>query len=50
MIIYFYINEKGTKLGSRNRKKIVELSDGKKIYECDIVDFDGHLMSNKWEG
>jgi len=50
MTIYYYINESGNKIGSRNREKVVAMGDGKKIYQCDITDFDGHLMSNNWDG
>ena len=50
MKVYYYINESGNKIGSRNRAKVVALSDGKKVFDCDITEYDGHLMSNDWQG
>jgi len=50
MIIYYYIDAMGRKKWSRNEKKIIELAEGRPVNFCDISEFDGHLMSNDWNG
>jgi hypothetical protein len=46
MKIYFYIQAGGNKIGSTNENKIRLLSEGRKVFCCDIVDFNGNLDLN----
>ena len=44
MKIFYFLNWMGHKIGSVNISKIKHLANGKRVFECDISDFDGQLL------
>lgn len=45
MIIYYFVKNDDNYIGSTNEHKIIKMSNGKQIYQCDISDFVGELLS-----
>jgi hypothetical protein len=50
MKVYYWIDNLGRSKGTINKKKAHAMACGRKVLECDICDFNGHLMGSDWNG
>jgi len=50
MKIYYFIRSNGHKTGSVNETKIRAMALQRRVYCCDISDFDGNLLGDDWHG
>lgn len=50
MKIWYYIRSSGHKTGSLNETKIRAMAGPRRVYCCDISDFNGHFLSYEWNG
>ena len=50
MIVYYWLDNLGRSKGTINEKKAHAMACGRKVLECDICDFNGHLLGEDWNG
>ena len=50
MIVYYWIDNLGRSKGTINEKKANDMAKSKKVDECDISEFNGHLLGSDWNG
>jgi hypothetical protein len=49
MKVYYFTDNLGRTKGTTNKNKAIAMSQGKKVCECDISEFNGHLMGSEWK-
>jgi len=50
MKIWYFIRPSGHATGSVNETKIRAMACNRRVYWCDISDFNGHLLGDEWNG
>ena len=50
MKVYYWLDNLGRSKGTLNENKAIAMAQSKKVDECDISDFKGHLMGDDWNG
>lgn len=48
MKVYYFTDNIGRTKGTINKNKAIAMDQGKKVLECDISEFNGHLMGSEW--
>ena len=48
MKVYYWVDNLGRSKGTINEKKAHSMACGRKVRECDISDFKGHLLGSDW--
>lgn len=50
MVVFYFIRPSGHTTGSINEQKIRIMAGQRRVYWCDISDFNGHLLGDEWNG
>jgi hypothetical protein len=49
MKVYYFTDNLGRTKGTINKNNAIAMAQGKKVLECDISEFKGHLMGSEWK-